>query len=154
MPRQPKPRSVAFFPYVKHFRPAEVSVEDLEEEVITLEELEAMRLKDLEGLDQDACAEKMGISQSTFQRLLAGARFKVARALVVGRGIRLEGGNYQLADSPLVCLSCGQEWEATEVPAEGVACPKCGRGPVVVRSQCGPMARRGWRHGRGPWWRW
>lgn len=53
------------------------------------EELEALRLADVNDLSQTIAAEKMGVSQSTFQRLLAAARKKAATALVEGRGINL-----------------------------------------------------------------
>lgn len=154
MPKAPKPRSVAFFPYVRCFKPSGVPLAELEEEVITVEELEALRLKDLEGLDQDSCAEKMGISQSTFQRLLAGARFKLARALIEGRAIRVEGGNFQLAGTRLRCLDCGEEWEGVATETGDVVCPRCGRGPVVVQTHFGPLGRLGYRHRHGPPWRW
>ncbi|HHV79013.1 MAG TPA: DUF134 domain-containing protein [Firmicutes bacterium] len=162
MPKPPKPRSVAFFPYVRYFKPAGVPMAELEEEVLTVEEIEALRLKDLEGLDQDTCAEKMGISQSTFQRMLASARYKLVRGLVEGRAIRIGGGNYELAGDRLRCLGCGAEWEEGGVKADKeeretqtVSCPKCGRGPVAVvlghASQ--PPVTPPWRRGYGPRWR-
>lgn len=122
----------------------------LEEEILTVEEIEALRLSDLEGLDQESCAKQMGISQSTFQRMLAAARFKLVRALVEGMAIRIEGGNYELAGTRLRCLQCGEEWEAEtvktdeEVEEGHMVCPACGRGPVAVilRGRCG--------HGHGP----
>jgi len=69
---------------------------DLEETVLTVDEFEAIRLKDLEGLDQANAAEKMKISQPTFFRLLDSARKKIADALVNGKAIRIEGGEYKL----------------------------------------------------------
>jgi predicted DNA-binding protein (UPF0251 family) len=140
---------------------------ELKEEVLTVEEIEALRLKDLEGMEQDECAERMGISQSTFQRMLARARFKLAKGLVEARSIRIEGGNYELAGNRLRCLECGMEWEGQgtgragddkEVPP--VSCPKCGWGPVAVVS--GPTAGHPGRSGGprcgkggyGPRWRW
>lgn len=136
---------------------------DLQEEVLTVEEMEALRLKDLEGLDQDSCAEKMGISQSTFQRMLAAARFKLVRGLVEGRAIRIEGGNYELAGNRLRCLGCGKEWEAGVVKADkedeeapALTCPRCGRGPVavVLGRTSGPPAGAPWGRGYGPRRRW
>ena len=66
----------------------------LGETVLTVDELEAIRLKDFEGLMQEDGAKRMGISQPTFQRTLASARGKVADALVNGKIIRIEGGDY------------------------------------------------------------
>lgn len=151
MPRAPKPRSVAFFPFVTYFKPAGVPLRGLEEEVLSVEEIEALRLKDLEGLDQETCAERMGISQSTFQRMLAAARYKLVRGIVDGKALRIEGGNYEAAGTRFRCLDCGHEWEG---PARGngqegydpnAVCPECGRGPVAVVLGRGGQAGRGRR---------
>ena len=83
---------------------------DLEEVGLLVEEAEAIRLKDLEGLEQEECAEKMNISRSTFSRILDIARQKVADALLNGKAIRIEGGNFELAIRRFRCIS-GHEWE-------------------------------------------
>jgi len=70
-------------------------MDELQEVVLAVDEFEALRLKDLEGLEQTECACKMGISQPTFHRLLAEARRKVADAIVNGRALRIGGGNYR-----------------------------------------------------------
>ncbi len=64
----------------------------LEEVNLTLDEFEALRLADHEGLYQEAAAEQMGISRPTFSRLVAEARRKVARFLVRGTALKIEGG--------------------------------------------------------------
>jgi len=66
---------------------------------LTLDGLEAIRLADAEGLDHEEAAERMGISRPTFSRLLAEARGIVARGLVNGWAIRIDGGNYTLTDA-------------------------------------------------------
>ncbi len=147
MPRPPKPRRVEFIPQVTVFKPAGVSLRDLEEEVLTVEELEAIRLKDLEGLEQEECAERMQVSRPTFQRVLSSAREKVARAFVEGKAIRFEGGTYRLALGQFRCGACSHEFEAPFAAARsGVdpACPHCGaeRGKRVGhagerRGRCG-----------------
>ena len=71
----------------------------LNEIVLHLEEAEAIRLKDLEGLEQEEAAEMMNISRPTFQRVLASARQKVADALLGSKAIRIDGGNFEV--SPL-----------------------------------------------------
>lgn len=68
---------------------------ELEENVLLMEELEAVRLKDLLGLEQGPAAKKMNISQPTFQRLVVSARKKIADAIVNGKAIRIEGGNFK-----------------------------------------------------------
>lgn len=81
---------------IDFFKPAGVPLRDLEEVSVTVEELEAIRLKDVEGLEQESCAERMGISRPTYHRILASARAKVAKALVEGKAIRVEGGILRL----------------------------------------------------------
>lgn len=66
-----------------------------EEMILTIDEFEAVRLKDLEGLDQSECAAKMDISQPTFHRLVISARRKIADALTHGKTIRIRGGHYR-----------------------------------------------------------
>lgn len=154
MPRPPKLRRVEFIPQVTVFKPAGVSMRELEEEVLTLEELEAIRLKDLEGLEQEECAERMQVSRPTFQRVLSSAREKVARALVEGRAIRFEGGTYRLALGKFRCGACSHEFEAPFAAARsGVdpACPHCGaeRGRRIGRPGCGHGHRHGPGHGSG-----
>jgi predicted DNA-binding protein (UPF0251 family) len=68
----------------------------LEEVVLTLDEFEAVRLKDLEGLDQEECAKKMNISQPTFHRLVTMARRKIADSIVNGKALKIEGGNFKV----------------------------------------------------------
>lgn len=62
--------------------------------VLTLEELEAIRLVDYEGLNQEEAAAQMGVSRKTLWNDLKCGRKKVAKALVHGWAIRIEGGNY------------------------------------------------------------
>jgi len=100
MPRPPKPRRVRHRPGITYFKPAGVPLRDLEEVVLTVDEVEALRLKDVEGLDQDACARQMGVAQSTLQRILAGARTKLSRAIVQGKAVRIEGGFVEFIDHP------------------------------------------------------
>lgn len=66
----------------------------LESVGLSVDEFEAIRLKDLEGLEQTAAADSMRISQPTFHRVIEAARKKVADALVNGKAIRIEGGEY------------------------------------------------------------
>jgi predicted DNA-binding protein (UPF0251 family) len=84
----------------------------LEETVLTVEELEAIRLKDLEDLDGEQAALRMNVSRPTFQRILDGARAKVAEALVQGKALKIEGGVYNLTKSYFRCPACRYEWKA------------------------------------------
>ena len=96
MPRPRKRRMVANHPRVVYFKPQGVPVRDLMEVVLPIEGLEALRLADLEGLEQAAAAARMGVSRPTFSRVLTAARRVVSQALVHGQAIRLEGGDYMV----------------------------------------------------------
>ncbi len=98
MPRPPKWRIVNQEPTVTYFKPRGTPLRRLNEVTLTVEGLEALRLSDVEGLDQDKASAQMGISRQTFGRILANARKTVALAIVQGLGLRIEGGNYLLAD--------------------------------------------------------
>jgi predicted DNA-binding protein (UPF0251 family) len=94
---------------------------------LTVDELEAIRLKDLEGLEQTVAAESMHISQPTFHRLIESARKKVADSLVNGKAIRIEGGEYVTdMDRKFKCSDCGHEWNVSHGTGRPEVCPKCG----------------------------
>lgn len=78
------------------YQPQGISRGDLQEVILKVEELEAIRLKDLLRLEQEECARHMQVSRSTFQRVLNDARYKIAEALINGNAIRIEGGDYCL----------------------------------------------------------
>jgi len=96
MPRPRRCRRVRFEPNTTYFKPAGIPVRELEEVILTVDEFEAIRLKDLEGLEQEEAAKKMNISQPTFFRLLDSARKKIADAIVNGKAIKIEGGIYKI----------------------------------------------------------
>ena len=96
MPRPRKRRWVMGEPSVAYFKPQGVPLRALDETVLSVEEYEALRLSDLEGLTQEEAAKKMGISQPTFFRLLSSARKKVSEALIKGKAIRIYGGHYRV----------------------------------------------------------
>ncbi|MGY4706185.1 DUF134 domain-containing protein [Candidatus Bipolaricaulota sp. J31] len=87
MPRPPKPRRCWGPPPHEVFKPAGVPMGHLQVVHLNLDELEAMRLCDLLGLDQEAAGKRMGVSRGTVQRLLSSARGKVADALVNGKAL-------------------------------------------------------------------
>jgi len=89
-------RRVGLRPNVTYFKPAGIRMVDLDETSLMVDEFEAVRLKDLLGLEQEECANKMGISQPTFHRLVSSARKKIADAIVHGKAIRIEGGNFKI----------------------------------------------------------
>ncbi len=113
MVRPTKERRVEYIPEVKFFKPAGVPARSLQEILLTMEEVESIRLKDREGLTQKEASERMEVSRPTFQRILTKARKKVAEALIKGKAIRFQGGDYKLARSR--CRSCGRYF----VPGRG-----------------------------------
>jgi len=92
MPRPRLCRRVGRPPNVTYFKPAGVRISELGESILTVDEYEAVRLKDLLGLSQEEAAKKMNISQPTFHRLILSARKKISDAIVNGKAIRIEGG--------------------------------------------------------------
>ena len=100
MPRPRKWRMVERRPAVTLFKPHGVPARDLEEAVLPVEGLEALRLIDLEGMDQETAAARMGVSRPTFSRVLTSARQVVSRALVLGLALRVDGGDFQLDPGP------------------------------------------------------
>jgi len=123
----------------------------LEEVDLTVDELEAVRLADFKGLSQHQAAKKMKISQSTLQRVLTSARKKIAEALVLGKAIKVEGGEYKMAKRParqLKCEECGHIWEVpfgTGKRGAQMKCPKCSS-RIVHR-----IDQAGHGFGRMPW---
>jgi predicted DNA-binding protein (UPF0251 family) len=128
MPRPRLCRRVGFQPNVTYFKPAGIRMVDLEESILTVDEFEAVRLKDLLGLEQETAAKKMGISQPTFHRLVLCARKKIADAIVNGKAIKIEGGNFKMVDvskRKFRCYNCGYEWELSYGTGKPEECPKC-----------------------------
>lgn len=90
MVRPIKPRFLGGCPTILYFKPRGISLRALEEVILLPDEFEAIRLHDVEDLDQTTAAQRMGISQPTFARILDRAYKKIAQALVHGKAIRIE----------------------------------------------------------------
>jgi predicted DNA-binding protein (UPF0251 family) len=152
MGRRQRWRKVSAIPPVTFFKPAGVRMAELEEVRLLVEEAEAIRLKDLDGLEQEECAAKMSVSRSTFSRILDSARRKVAEALLYGKAIRIEGGNFEMAVRRFRCLQ-GHEWEVPfETLISGLPeyCPSCRTPSITPLLPPGPghRGRRGRTGGR------
>jgi predicted DNA-binding protein (UPF0251 family)/DNA-directed RNA polymerase subunit RPC12/RpoP len=155
MARPTKWRKIEHIPAIPYFVPSETDVEELPENILKLEELEAIRLKDLEGLEQGECAERMEVSRPTFQRILLSAREKVADSLINGKMIRIEGGNFTRNICPIRCMDCGKEWKESFENLDAIkkgqyACPDCGSVKIICEDNCkGKFCHKNcWRHGR------
>ena len=127
MARPQCPRRVRSVPSQQYFKPRGVPVTALEEIVLGVDELEALRLADLEGLYQQAAAAKMNVSRATFGRIVESARRKVAEALVGGKALRIEGGVVELpALRSFACDGCDHEWQVPFGTGRPEGCPACG----------------------------
>jgi predicted DNA-binding protein (UPF0251 family) len=82
-------------PAARIFKPIGIPARELEQVVMTLDEFEAVRLADLDGLYQEQAAGRMKVSRPTFSRIVDSARRKMADALVHGKALRIEGGPVQ-----------------------------------------------------------
>lgn len=141
MARPIKWRKIEKLPAVPFFVPSEKDVAEIPKNILLLEELEAIRLKDLEGLEQGECAERMQVSRPTFQRILLSAREKVADSLINGKLIHIEGGNFTRNICPVKCADCGNEWmesyENLYVIKNGeYKCTECGSVNVFCSQNC------------------
>jgi len=96
MPRPKKTRWISGTPGVTYFKPQGVPLMMLDQVNLTVDELEALRLADYEGLSQEAGAEQMRISRATFGRIVADARRKVAEALIQGKAVQIDGGEVRV----------------------------------------------------------
>lgn len=149
MPRPPKVRSVQGGPQATYFKPRGIPARTLQTVVLGLDELEAIRLADLEGLYQEEGAARMQISRPTFGRLLAQARAKVADALFHGKALVFEGGAVLLGTAAgFECGQCGQRWQLPAQSAPPGECVSCGS--ERISSVMPPVAGAGnQRAGRG-----
>jgi predicted DNA-binding protein (UPF0251 family) len=96
MPRKKCLRFIGNMPDITYYKPAGIPMRVLDEVVISLDEMEAIRLADNEKLYQEEAAGLMNISRQTFGRILVSAHEKIAEALLLGKAIRIEGGNVKL----------------------------------------------------------
>lgn len=101
MPRPRHCRRVAHMPQVTFYKPRGVPLSVLQHIALTVDELEAVRLADLQGLYQEQAAEKMNVSRQTFGRIIESAHKKIADALVNGKALSIEGGTVELDTTAL-----------------------------------------------------
>jgi len=149
MARPRNPRQVHALPQTDYFKPRGIPLRQLAEVTLAVEELEALRLADLEGMEQSEAAQQMQVSRPTFSRIIAAARAKVADALVNGKALRIEGGTFELAERLFACGRCGHRWGAPFGTGRPDACPRCqGDAFHRVTQPDGPPWRWG-RRGRG-----
>ena len=119
MVRPQKDRIVKFNPEVSYFKPRGIPMIDLEEVVLTVDQREAIRLADLQGLSHEDAGAQMGVSRATFGRIVKRARKIVADALISGKAIDVQGGNFLIKSDTrvFVCEDCDNRWN--EPPGSG-----------------------------------
>lgn len=107
MPRPTKWRKVCFMPRSTVFGP--IGMNNRTEEItMTVDEYETIRLIDLESMTQEECAERMNVARTTVQRIYMIARRKLAKSLVEGHVLKIEGGDYKLCSESEILAGCGK----------------------------------------------
>jgi len=91
-------RKIACVPDVNYYKPKGIPSSVLEEVVLTLDEFEAIKLSDFEGLYQKQAAVKMGISRQTFGRIIDSAHRKIADVLIQGKALKIAGGKVRIGN--------------------------------------------------------
>ena len=125
MPRPIKVRRISCNPEANYFKPRGIPVAELEEVVLSEDELEAIRLADLEGFYQEKAANEMNISRQTFGNIIRAAHKKIADVLMYGKALKIEGGVVALKERRFVCHACNFEWTLPLGTGRYLNCPKC-----------------------------
>lgn len=145
-------RRVNELPQCTYFKPRGMPMSALAEVLLTVDEFEALRLADLEGLYQEDAAARMNVSRATFGRILEAAHRKVADAIVRGKALRIEGGAVEMPSaSRFQCGDCRHVWDVPFGAGRPGCCPSC-KSENTYRADHGRIAPPGWcRRGRGRW---
>lgn len=127
MARPKKHRMVAFNPEISYFKPRGIPMRDLSEVRLTVDEREAIRLADLVGMSHEEAGRQMHVSRATFGRIVQQARKVVADALINGKAINVEGGNYKMVDRKRTfrCRKCNHRWVESWGTGRPKNCPEC-----------------------------
>ncbi len=124
MPRPKKRRMVSSPPRFSSFKPAGVRRSDLVTIILSLDEYEAIKLINYDGLDQTEASLEMGVSRPTITRLVASANRKIAEFIVNGKELTIEGGNIHFRENYYECLDCGHRFKI-DINNEIIECPSC-----------------------------
>lgn len=145
MSRPRKIRRVSRPPVYSRFKPVGVPARLLQVVELSVDEYEALRLADYEGLEHEVAAKNMGISRPTFTRLIDQARKKIALGIVEGKEISIGGGDFQFIKHIVRCRNCGTLYDYADIPPE--KCPECNGLELENLNQYYLRGRHG--HGRG-----
>ncbi len=136
MPRPIKARYVRCNPEANYFKPRGIPVVDLEEVVLLKDELEAIRLADLDELYQQEAADNMNVSRQTFGNIIRSAHHKIADALVNGKALKIEGGVVVMQERQFQCQNCNHQWTMPFGTGRPGSCPQC-QGSNIFRASKG-----------------
>jgi uncharacterized protein len=135
MARPKNCRRVTCAPASRYFKPRGIPLYMLEEVILTVDEFEAVRLADYEGLYHSDAAERMEVSRQTFGRIIESARRKLAEALVKGRALKIEGGEIEPGPTrSFECGECKHSWDLPFGTGRPQNCPAC-RGENIHRTE-------------------
>lgn len=149
MPRPFRCRRVRCNPDANYFKPRGIPVDSLEEVDLTMDELEAIRLADLEGKYQEDAAKKMNVSRQTFGNIITSAHKKIADMLVNSKALKIEGGVIKMMERHFTCYDCKNEWTSPYGAGRPGECPKCKSINIHRAPQDRGWARAGSGGGRG-----
>lgn len=135
-------RRVCSMPGSNYFKPRGIPLSMLKEVIINIDEFEAIKLADLDGLYQEQAAEKMGISRQTFGRIIESAHKKLAEVLVEGKALKIEGGEFEMATMRrFKCYACRHTWELPFGTGRPENCPSCKSADIHRSLEDGGLGR-------------
>jgi len=144
MPRPIICRCVRCKPGTDYFKPRGIPMGALDEVSLGMDEFEAIRLADLEGLYQEKAAEKMKVSRQTFGNIINSAHKKIAEALIKAKALKIEGGVYTTAGmKKFRCYDCDHKWEIAYGTGRPQNCPECKSDNIHRAEEDRGYARRG-----------
>ena len=145
-----KKRDVLYPPNVQYFKPQGITINNLNTVCVTVDEYEAIRLADYEKLKHEEAAKQMNISRPTFTRLLESAHNKISDAIINGKAVRIEGGNFNFLGNRYQCRRCGYSWNIEKYISTDISCPNCGSSEIdnigeriILQCRYGRRARFG-----------
>ena len=124
MPRPQDNRIVLEPPLFSEFKPLGIKGQDLEQVQLALDEFEAFRLADHNGLTHAEAADEMGISRPTFSRLIEKARKKIADFIIQGKLLTIDGGSVHFRNNIIRCQRCGHMFKIN-ISNTISECPAC-----------------------------
>ena len=124
MSRPKNERIVHNPPLFTQFKPIGVNPRMLNSVTLSLDEYEAIRLADYEGHTHAEAADEMGISRSTFSRLIENSRNKMATFIIKGSFLNIEGGNIHFRTNIFRCIDCGHMFKINFTEKISI-CPTC-----------------------------